>query len=172
MKYMNNLRNMVFTALLVAMALAVSLIESMIPLPFIVPGFKLGLSNMVILVTMNIFDFKRGFLVAVLKSVLLMLIVGFGPSFLYSFAGAVLSTIMMGISMKFFNNIFSILGISIIGAVCHNFAQVSVASFMLGSIMLFSYLPVLTIVGTVTGYFVGLGAFNVSGHLKKLNIVT
>lgn len=163
---------MVFTALLVAMALAVSLIESMIPLPFIVPGFKLGLSNMVILVTMNIFDFKRGFLVAVLKSVLLMLIVGFGPSFLYSFAGAVLSTIMMGISMKFFNNIFSILGISIIGAVCHNFAQVSVASFMLGSIMLFSYLPVLTIVGTVTGYFVGLGAFNVSGHLKKLNIVT
>ncbi|MGF0040347.1 Gx transporter family protein [Peptoniphilaceae bacterium SGI.131] len=169
---MNNLRNMVFTALLVAMALAVSLIESMIPLPFIVPGFKLGLSNMVILVTMNIFDFKRGFLVAVLKSVLLMLIVGFGPSFLYSFAGAVLSTIMMGISMKFFNNIFSILGISIIGAVCHNFAQVSVASFMLGSIMLFSYLPVLTIVGTVTGYFVGLGAFNVSGHLKKLNIVT
>lgn len=165
---MNRTRELVFTALLVSIALAVSLIESMIPMPFMVPGAKLGLSNMIILVTLLNFSFKRGFQVAVLKSILLMLVTGFGPSFLYSFAGAVFSTCMMGISLKYFSKAFSTIGVSIIGAVAHNFAQITVASFVLGNVMVYTYLPFLTFVGMVTGYFVGLGGHNVSTHLRKI----
>lgn len=165
------IRDLVFTALLVAMALAVSLVERMIPLPFAMPGAKLGLSNMVVLVTLIIYGFGRGLLVAALKSVLLMLIIGFGPSFIYSFAGAIFSTIMMWISYKYFSTklkVFSVIGVSIIGAVSHIFAQVTAAAFILKSLMLYTYFPVLTIISIVTGYFVGLGSWNVASHLKKI----
>lgn len=169
---MKNLKVMVYTSLLVSMALAVSLIENMIPLPFIAPGVKLGLSNMVILVTLTLYGFGRGFVVAVLKSFLLMLIIGFGPSFIYSFSGAVFATILMWIALRFASGIFSIIGVSIIGAVAHNFAQLTVASYMLGSILIYNYLPILAIVGMITGYFVGLGSYNIANHLKKLNYIT
>lgn len=165
---MRQTRELVFTSLLVSIALAVSLIENLIPMPFMVPGAKLGLSNIIILVTLVVFDFKRGFQVAILKSMLLMLVTGFGPSFLYSFAGAIFSTCMMGLALKFATKIFSLIGISIIGAVAHNFAQVTVASYILGSVMVYTYFPFLTFIGMLTGYFVGLGAFNVSSHLKKI----
>ena len=165
---MRKTRELVFTSLLVSIALAVSLIENLIPMPFMVPGAKLGLSNIIILVTLVVFDFKRGFQVAILKSMLLMLVTGFGPSFLYSFAGAIFSTCMMGLALKFATKIFSLIGISIIGAVAHNFAQVTVASYILGSVMVYTYFPFLTFIGMLTGYFVGLGAFNVSSHLKKI----
>lgn len=165
---MDDLRKLVYTSLLVSIALAVSLIEQMIPMPFAIPGAKLGLSNMIILVTIILFGFKSGFKVAVLKSILLMLVTGFGPSFLYSFAGAMLSTCMMGLFIRFRPKIFSTIGISIIGAVAHNLAQVTVASYVLGSVMVFTYFPILTGIGMLTGYFVGLGAHNVSSHLAKI----
>lgn len=165
---MKRTRELVFTALLVSIALAVSLIETMIPMPFMVPGAKLGLSNMIILVTLVVFNFKRGFQVAILKSLLLMFVTGFGPSFLYSFAGAIFSTCMMGLTLRYATRAFSTLGVSIIGAVAHNFAQVTVASYVLGSMMVYTYFPFLTFIGMVTGYFVGLGAYNVSSHLKKI----
>ncbi len=166
-----DIRDLVYTALLVAMALAVSLVETLIPLPFVMPGAKLGLSNMVILVTLILYGFKRGMLVAVLKSVLLMMIIGFGPSFIYSFSGAVFSTIMMWIAYKYFSmnfKIFSVIGVSIIGAVSHNFAQVTAAAYILKSLMLYTYFPFLTLIAIVTGYFVGLGSDNVASHLNKI----
>ncbi|MGY3776885.1 Gx transporter family protein [Helcococcus sueciensis] len=166
-----DIRNLVYTALLVAMALAVSLVERLIPLPFVMPGAKLGLSNMVILITLILYGFKRGMLVAVLKSVLLMMIIGFGPSFIYSFSGAVFSTIMMWIAYKYFSinfKIFSVIGVSIIGAVSHNFAQVTAAAYILKSLMLYTYFPFLTLIAIVTGYFVGLGSDNVASHLNKI----
>lgn len=167
-----DVKNLVYTALLVSMALAVSLVERLIPLPFTMPGAKLGLSNMVILVTLLIYGFGRGMLVAVLKSVLLMLIIGSGPSFIYSFLGAVFSTVMMWISYKYLSEkmkVFSIIGVSIIGAVSHNFAQVTTAAYISKSLMLYTYFPFLTIVAIVTGYFVGLGSYNVASQLKKID---
>lgn len=167
-----DLRYLVYTALLVSMALAVSLVERMIPLPFSMPGAKLGLSNMVILITLIIYGFNRAMVVAVLKSVLLMLIIGFGPSFIYSFVGAIFSTVMMWISLEFLSKklkMFSIIGVSIIGAVSHNFAQVTAAAYILKSLMLYSYFPFLTIIAIVTGYFVGLGSYNVASKLIKIS---
>lgn len=167
-----DIKDIVYTALLVSMALAVSLIERMIPLPFTMPGAKLGLSNMIIMVTLIIYGFGRGMLVATLKSVLLMMIVGFGPSFIYSFTGAIFSTIMMWISYKYFSQkwkVFSIIGVSIIGAVSHNFAQVTTAAYILKSLMLYTYFPFLTIIAIVTGYFVGLGSANVASHLRRID---
>ena len=64
----------IYLAMLTALALVISLFESIIPLPFIAPGAKLGLSNIVILVTLVVFGFKEGFIVGVLKSITLMFV--------------------------------------------------------------------------------------------------
>lgn len=69
---------------MVAMALSLSVIESLIPLPFIAPGVKLGISNIVILICIVFFGFKDSLIVGVLKSILLMLVTGAVTSFLFT----------------------------------------------------------------------------------------
>ncbi|MDR7857057.1 Gx transporter family protein [Tissierella sp.] len=164
---MKRLRKMIFLSLLVAIGLALSVLESAIPLPITVPGAKLGLSNMVILVTLVLFGFKEALVVGILKSIVLVLITGSISSFLYSFSGAILSCIAMFIVYKYFSKIFSLIGVSIFGAVAHNFAQVSVASLMMYNARIYSYLPILLLTGLFTGYFVGLGSIYISKNLQK-----
>lgn len=163
---MIRLKKMIFLSLLVSIGLALSVLESAIPLPITVPGAKLGLSNMVILVTLVLFGFKESLVVGILKSVVLVLITGIS-SFLYSFSGAILSCIAMFIVYKYFSKIFSLIGVSIFGAVAHNFAQVSVASLMMYNARIYSYLPILLLTSLFTGYFVGLGSIYISRNLKK-----
>lgn len=159
---------MIFLALLVSMALAVSLIESMIPLPVTIPGAKLGLSNIVILITLMHFGFREAVVVASLKSFLLMLITGSVTSFAYSLAGSILSSVVMSIAYFYCHGIFSTIGVSILGAVAHTVGQLIVASFVLSNIMVFTYLPILILIGIFTGYFVGLSAGLVSKQLKRV----
>lgn len=155
---MKKLNKMIFLSILVSVGLALSVLESAIPLPIAIPGARLGLSNMVVLVTLVVFGFKEALLVSGLKSAVLMLITGSVSSFIYSFSGAVLSCIAMYIAYKYFSKIFSLIGVSIFGALFHNFAQVSVASLMLNNIKMYTYLPFLMLTSIFTGYFVGLSS--------------
>lgn len=163
---MKKLNRLVFLSLLVAVGLALSVLESAIPLPIPVPGAKLGLSNMVILVTIVIFGFRDGMTVAVLKSVLLMLVTGNVSSFVYSLSGGILSCMAMAISYTYASSIFSLIGVSIIGAVMHNVGQISVAVATMQNFRIFSYLPVLILLSLFTGYFVGLASSYISDNLK------
>jgi uncharacterized membrane protein len=164
---MKNVKKMVFLSILVAIGLALSVVESAIPLPIMIPGARLGLSNMVVLVTLVVFGLKEGILVAILKSIVLMLVTGSVSSFIYSLSGAILSSIAMSFGYKYLSNIFSLIGISIIGALFHNFAQVSVASFMMGNIRIYTYLPFLMLISLFTGYFVGLSSIFIIKNLKS-----
>lgn len=162
------IKRLVHLSLLISMALAISILESMIPLPFVAPGAKLGLSNIIILVSLLVFGFRYALCVSAMKSFLLMLITGSVTSFLYSFTGAILSTISMFLAHKYLGNFLTSIGISIIGAVAHNFAQVLVASLILSNFMLFTYLPILIFVGLFTGYFVGISSDLVSNKLSRV----
>lgn len=164
---MKKLNKMIFLSLLVSIGLALSVLESTIPLPIIVPGAKLGLSNMVILVTLIVFGFKEGLIVGILKSIVLVLVTGSISSLFYSLSGAILSCIAMYIAYKYFLNIFSLIGVSIFGAVAHNFAQVTVAVLMMSNSRIYSYLPVLLLTSLFTGYFVGLSSTYISKNLEK-----
>lgn len=158
---------MIFLSVIVSVGLALSVLESAIPLPVMIPGAKLGLSNMVVLVTLVVFGIKEGIVVSILKSAVLMLITGSISSFIYSLSGAILSCIAMAITYKFFSKIFSLIGISIMGALFHNFAQVSVASFMMKNLRIYTYLPFLMITSLFTGYFVGLASIHIVDNLKR-----
>jgi heptaprenyl diphosphate synthase len=164
---MKKTNKLIFLSLLVSVGLALSVLESVIPLPIAIPGARLGLSNMVVLVTLIVFGFKDGIKVAALKSTVLMLVTGSVSSFIYSISGAVLSCIAMYFFYKLFPKLFSLIGISIIGAATHNFAQVSVAALMLSNLRIYSYLPVLLLISLFTGYFVGLSSIYIVANLKK-----
>lgn len=164
---MKNIKRLIFLSLLVAIGLGLSIIESMIPLPFIAPGAKLGLSNMVILITLVIFGLKDAMTVGILKSVIFTLATGSVTSLFYSLTGSILSCITMYLIYRYFSSIFSLIGVSIFGAMAHNFAQVFVASMMMSNFRIFSYLPILQITSIFTGYFVGLVSRFAANNLKK-----
>ena len=160
----------IYLAILTALALVVSLFESVIPLPFIAPGAKLGLSNIVILVTLVVFGFREGFIVGVLKSITLMFVSGSVSSMFYSLSGAIGSIIVMGFAYRYLSKYLSLIGISILGAATHNFCQLAVAAFMTSNLLMFTYLPLLIIIGLFTGFFVGLSSIYISDQLIRLGI--
>lgn len=164
---MKKINKMIFLSLLVSIGLALSVLESAIPIPIPLPGAKLGLSNMVILVTLVLFGFKEALTVGILKSIVFVLVTGSVSSLFYSLSGAILSCIAMYIAYKYFSNIFSLIGVSIFGAVAHNFAQVSVAVIIMNNIRIYSYYPALILISLFTGYFVGLSSIYISNNLEK-----
>lgn len=149
------------------MGAVIGYFESMIPLPFMVSGMRLGLSNIVVLTSLIVFGFKEGFYVSLLKSVVLMLISGNVSSFIYSFSGAFLSSVAMIISLKYLNKNLSLIGISVIGSSFHNLAQILVSFLVIKNIMIFSYLPALLILGIFTGTFVGISTFEIVKNLRR-----
>lgn len=162
----NSTKKTVFLALLVAIGLALSIVESFIPLPFIAPGAKLGLANIVSITALIVFGLKEALIVALLRSFTFALATGSFSNIMYSLPSAVFSIIVMFMVFRFFSGYFSLIGISIFGAIFHNITQIGVASLMMENIKIFSYLPVMTLVSLFTGYFVGLTSIFITKNLR------
>ena len=167
----NRLKVYINLSLLLALSLAISLIESTVPMPVPIPGARLGFSNIIILLSICLYDFKKALCVSVLKSFLLVLITGSVMSFFYSFVGAIFSTTAMYFSLKKVNDDFSLIGVSEIGAFFHNLGQIIVAIFFMQNIKMFYYFPVLVFIGIFTGFFVGLSSNFIVEHLKKIGVL-
>lgn len=165
----SNTSKLVNISVLIAMATAVHALERVLPgLPSPVPGAKLGLANIFTLVTLNMFGFTEGFTVAILRTFLAGLITGnFGVTFILSISGAIFSTLVMGLIVKFLKKHISNVGISIVGAIAHNVAQLFAASLILRTFYIYSYLPYLLIFAIPTGLFVGLTTNFIIKILRK-----
>ncbi|HOC06111.1 MAG: Gx transporter family protein [Bacillota bacterium] len=157
-------RRLVMIALLVTMASVLHIIEGMLPaMP--VPGARLGLANIITLTTIITFGYADALFVAIGRSLLGAL---FGPGlisagFAMSLAGGILSWAVMSLAHKLGQRFFSIISLSLMGAVSHNIAQLTVASFLIAEIAIFSLFPLLMIFAVPTGIMVGL----VSRYLTK-----
>lgn len=161
-------KKMIRLSMMVTFALVISLIEQMLPLPLPIPGMKLGLSNIVLLLTMIFFGWRSMLLIALLKSTLLMLLTGAVVSFWYSFCGALCACLFMGIIYRWFSPPFGLIGVSELGAFGHNLAQMSVAVLLFSNTGLYIYLPILTLIGLGSGLFVGLATFGIAKHLDQI----
>jgi len=161
-------------ALLVALACILQISESMIPHP--IPGLRLGLANMVTLTTLVLLGFRHALEVAVIRTILSSLIIGtfLSPGFILSFAAAIASTLIMGlfywISGTHQRLRFSIIGISIVGAFCHNMVQLGLAYFLLVKHSgIFVFFPWLSIGSLATGWVVGIVAGGVCRQLSNVS---
>ncbi len=163
-------RTLVFISVLVAQGMILSFIESMLPIPFFVPGAKLGLANIITLTAIYMLTFKQATAVVLLRVILTAATFGSLSTFLYSFAGGVFSLLIMAAVLKVFRNDISLIGVSVLGAVAHNMGQLMVATFMIHNILMLSYLPLLLIAAVPTGIFVGIVARILINYLERLNI--
>jgi heptaprenyl diphosphate synthase len=93
-------------------------------------------------------------------------------SFIYSIVSGTVSVIVMSLCSKYLNKYFSLIGISVIGAMTHNASQITVAAVMFSTFNIYYYLPVMSLISTFTGCFVGYVSIFMSDNLKKtlLNI--
>lgn len=166
---MRKTSRLVYVGLLVAQALVLHIIERMIPVPFVTPGAKLGLANLVTVIALYTLDSKKdAFLVILLRLTLSTMFGGSLSSFMYSAAGGTLSFIAMLAIKETFKDKVSIVGVSSAGAIFHNIGQLIIASAIVNNIAVMLYLPILSVVGIVTGIFIGITANYVVSHLKKL----
>ena len=147
-------KKIAFISLFVALAIICSYIESLIPINFGIPGVKLGLANVVSVVALYLFSPLIAVLVVILRVLLIGILFGNMFSILYSLAGGVISVILMAITKK--TNLFSLVGVSIVGGVSHNLAQLFVAMIVVDQLKLSFYGPVLIVSGIVTGTLIGL----------------
>ena len=157
-------------SIFLAAALIIGLIERMIPVDFIVPGVKLGLSNVVILTAMYIFDFPSALILVIMKCVMLVLLSGNVTAFFYSICGSLLSFIVMWFMIKLSGKQerISSVGVSAVGAVFHNFGQIIAASFILQTVHVIAYLPILIVSGVITGVLVGVSVKFIRPKVEKI----
>ena len=150
-------------ALMAALALIFSYIEVLIPFNFGIPGIKLGIANLVIIVALYYLGTRYALLINVIRILIGGLLFSGVFGMLYSMAGALLSMLVMVLVKKC--GLFSVTGVSMAGGVAHNLGQLLVAAFLVSNLKIFVYFPVLVISGVVSGAVIGILAYLV---LKKL----
>lgn len=141
-------------ALLTALAMVLSWVEFLLPLPTAIPGVKLGLTNLVVLFALYRLGTRSAWCLSLLRVLLVSFTFGNAFSLWYSLAGAVLSLLVM-VGLKKTGK-FSATGVSVAGAVSHNLGQILVAMAVLRSAAVVYYYPALLLSGTVAGICVGL----------------
>ena len=147
-------KNVALYGLLIALALVLSYLESLVPLSFAVPGIKMGLPNIVVVFALYRLRWRDAAVISLVRVLLVSVLFGNVFSLAYSAAGAVLSLLVMLLLKS--TGKFSETGVSVAGAVAHNAGQILVAVFVLETGRLVYYLPVLCISGTIAGICIGL----------------
>lgn len=152
--------------LLVSLAMVLSWLESLIVFPGLLPGMKVGLTNLVVVFALYRMSPRDAAAVSLARVALVSLTFGNAYSFAYSLAGAALSlAVMTGLKRT---GRFSILGVSIAGGVCHNLGQLGVAMAVLGTARLGWYLPWLMAGGVAAGTAVGAAGGIVVDRVRPL----
>ncbi|PKM68866.1 MAG: heptaprenyl diphosphate synthase [Firmicutes bacterium HGW-Firmicutes-2] len=163
------LRRMIILGLLIAIALVLSYFERFIPLSFAVPGIKLGLANVVTLLAINLYRPKDVYFLVVLRVILASIFIGSMMSLWYSMAGGLLSATGMLVMSSFPKDKVSIVGISVVGAICHNIGQIIIVSIITGSAYVaMTYFPILVVAAIVAGIFIGYVAKATKPYLARI----
>ena len=150
-----------------AVALILSYVESLIPITFGIPGIKLGLPNMI--VVLLLFGQRYGAKEALLVNGMRIVLSGFMFSnlyaILYALAGAVFSYVSMLIGKRL--RCFSVIGVSVLGGLFHNIGQAVVAMIVVETFAVSYYIPFLIVAGTITGAFLGLIVMEIIPYLDR-----
>ncbi len=158
-------KKVAFYGVFAALAILMGYVESLFPPPVPVQGVKLGLANVIVLIALYFMGAKAALGINVIRVVISALLFSGFSGFLYSIAGAGVSFIIMVLAKKIKSS--GIIGVSVLGGVAHNIAQIGVAVAVLNTPGLFYYLPVLIISGVVMGVITGIAARYCLTHIEK-----
>lgn len=154
--------------MLLALALVLSYLETLIPILVAVPGVKLGLANVITILLLYRTNWKITMLFMSVRVVLSGLLFSGVSGIIYSFTGGFCCIIIMTILKKM--PYFSLIGVSILGALFHNAGQIVVAALVMENTHILYYLFVLCISGTVSGFLIGYLAFVLMKSIHKMDL--
>ena len=154
-----------YLGVFLALALICSYVESLIPFYFGIPGVKLGLTNVVVVLMLYAVGTKEAFLISVLRILLAGFLFGNMFSILYSLAGGTLSFFGMYLIKK--TKKFGVLPISVCGGMLHNIGQLIVASLIVENYHIYYYMPVLLLAGIITGFLIGVASQEILIRIGK-----
>lgn len=154
----------VFTSL----ALILSYVELLIPINFGIPGMKLGLANLLVVILLYKCGPRDALLLSVIRILLSGLIFGNMFSIFYSLGGGLLSLAVMVFLKK--TGQFTVAGISIGGGASHNVGQLLVAMLVVQTYQVGYYLPVLLIAGVITGAVIGILSAEVLKRTQSIRL--
>lgn len=147
-------RKTAYLGVFLAIALICSYIETLIPFHFGIPGIKLGLTNIVVILMLYCVGTKESFLISVLRILLVGILFGNLISILYSLSGGMLSFLVMYLLKK--TNRLSCISVSVAGGISHNLGQILVAAVIVSNFNILFYIPVLLVAGLATGLLIGI----------------
>ena len=155
MKNMTTAQKTAFYGILSALALLLSVLENyLIPdIPFLPPGAKIGLSNIITMLTASLSGFSGAMYITLLKGLFAFITRG-ATACIMSLSGGVLSTVVLCLVLKFRKDKLSFVGVGVLCACFHNLGQLIAAYFILGKYV-FSLAPYLALLGAVTGAVTG-----------------
>ena len=167
---MSKTKRLALCAVLIALALALSYTERFIPLQMVVPlpGVKLGLANIVTLMALYLMGPKAAFAILIPRCVFGAVFGGGITGLAFSLIGGILAMCAMALSRKI--PIFSVYGVSILGAAAHNVGQILAAMVLMNSVYIGAYLPYLLGVALFTGFATGAACAGILRALKAVNI--
>ncbi len=158
-------------SLLVGVGLILFLFESLIPRPL--PWLKPGLAHIATLLAIYLMGLSEAIIVVILRVLVGSLLLGnlFNPAFILSFGGGLAATFIMGLTHRYFAQIFSIFGISILGAVVHNLTQLLLVQILIVHRMEIFYLaPVMILSSLFTGFIVALMSFLLMKNVQLISM--
>lgn len=150
-------RNVATSAVLAALALIFSYIEVLIPFQPGLPGVKLGLANLVVIVCLYRMNAKYALTINIIRVIVAGLLFTGLWGLVYSLAGSLLSFAVMYLLKK--TNLFSVIGVSMAGGVAHNLGQLLIAAFAVSTASLLYYFPILIVSGMVAGLIIGIADY-------------
>ena len=143
-----------------------SYIETLVPISFGIPGVKLGLANLIIVIALYKIPLREVYVLSIVRVLLSGVLFGNYFSIAYSLAGGLLSLTVMALLKK--TGGFSVIGISIAGGVCHNIGQLVVAMIVVETFAMSYYMPVLLVAGLITGFLIGVVADQVLRRISDI----
>lgn len=163
-----DIKRMVLSAIMTAVAIALHFVEGLFPIPVAFPGIKLGLPNIVSLAALYLFGPVDAFVILILRVFMTSFLYSGFSSLIFSLAGGLLSVIAMTLIWKYREKGFSIISASVTGGVFHNIGQILAAVVVMRTTAVFSYLPVLIVSGIATGIVTGIVSGSIMPRLDKI----
>ena len=143
-------------------------VELRLPLVAAVPGFKLGLANIVTVAALRLFRAREALLLLVLRIVLGAAFAGSLPALSFSLAGGLLALSVGVLLLRAAPRVpLALLGVA--GALSHNVGQLLAAAFWLGTLDVFYYVPMLFVLAVFTGSATGFLAQEILRRLPLRN---
>jgi len=164
--------NITYLSVFTALAISIGILESIIPPPVPLAGFKWGFSNSILLMILILMGEKEALMVAILKVFIANFLTGrfLGPSFFLGFGGSLSSVYMMSILMK---SKFGLIAVSVFGSFVSNLVQLFLAATLfVGSFKVFYLAGYIIGIGAFTGFLNAMIAYGGIKWMRRINILS